>query len=82
MNRVMLGAVDEFFERFLTSTLAYLGLKTTPRDGFVLENFLIKKKVEPKTPIFNVDFQKKCQKIFSENKITAGALGKFFLPSS
>ena len=43
MNRVMVGAVDEFFERFLTSTLAYLGLKTTPRGGFVLEKFFIKK---------------------------------------
>jgi len=29
MNLVKVGAVDEFFERFLTSTLAYLGLKTT-----------------------------------------------------
>ena len=54
----MVWAVDEFFERFLTSTLAYLGLKTTPRGGFVLENFLIKKKVGPKTPIFFIDFPK------------------------
>jgi len=29
MNREMVGAVDDFFERFLTSTLAYLGLETT-----------------------------------------------------
>ena len=29
MNVVMVGAVDEFLERFLTSTLTYLGLKTT-----------------------------------------------------
>ena len=47
MNRVMVGAVDEFFERFLTSTLAYLGLKTTPRGGFVLEKFFIKRKGWP-----------------------------------
>ena len=47
MNRVMVGAVDEFFERFLTSTLAYLGLKTTPRGGFVLEKFSINKEGWP-----------------------------------
>ena len=38
----MVGAVDEFFERFLTSTLAYLGLKHT-RGVFVLEKNFIKK---------------------------------------
>ena len=77
----MVGAVDEFFERFLTSTLAYLGLKTTPRGGFVLEKFSIKKKVGPKTPIFFIDFQK-YNKISWKNEITAEALRKFFLASS
>ena len=43
MNRVILEAVEEFFERFLTLTLEYLRLKTTPRGGYVLEKFLIKK---------------------------------------
>ena len=47
MNREMVGAVEEYFERFLTSTLAYLGLKTTPRGGFVLENFWIEKEGWP-----------------------------------
>ena len=82
MNRVMVGAVDEFFERFLTSTLAYLGLKTTPRGGFVLEKFFIKEEGWPKNAYLKRWFSKKCKKISSENKITAGALGKFFLPWS
>ena len=47
MNRVMVGAVEEFFERFLTLTLEYLRLKTTPRGGFVLEKFFIKKEGWP-----------------------------------
>ena len=81
MNVVIFVAVDEFFERFLTSTLSYLGVKLTPRGEFVLENFFIKRKVRAKTPIFSLVF-KKCQKISSENKITAERLRKFFLPSS
>ena len=43
MNVVIFVAVDEFFERFLTSTLSYLGVKLTPRGEFVLEKFFIKK---------------------------------------
>ena len=43
MNVVIFVAVDEFFERFLTLTLSYLGVKLTPRGEFVLENFFIKK---------------------------------------
>ena len=39
----MVGAVENFFERFLTLTLEYLRLKTTPRGGYVLEKFFIKK---------------------------------------
>ena len=78
MNRVMVGAVDEFFERFLTSTLAYLGLKTTPRGGFVLENFLIKKKVGPKTPIFFIDFQKMPQD-FLKKQNYRGSAAQIFL---
>ena len=58
MNVVIVVAVDEFFERFLTLTLSYLGVKLTPRGEFVLEKFFIKKKVGPKTPIFFIDFQK------------------------
>ena len=54
----MVGAVEEFFERFLTLTLEYLRLKTTPRGGYVLEKFLIKNKVGAKTPIFRLNFQK------------------------
>ena len=46
-NLVMVGAVDEFFERFLTSTLAYLGLKHS-RGVFVLEKNFIKKEGSPK----------------------------------
>ena len=78
MNRVMLGAVDEFFERFLTSTLAYLGLKTTPRGGFVLEKFFIKKKVGPKTPILNVDFQKNARRFFPKTKSPRERSANFF----
>ena len=43
MNVVIVVAVDEFFERFLTSTLSYLGVKLTPRGEFVLDKFFIKK---------------------------------------
>ena len=43
MNVVIVVAVDEFFERFLTLTLSYLGVKLTPRGEFVLEKFLIKR---------------------------------------
>ena len=43
MNVVIVVAIDEFFERFLTSTLSYLGVQLTPRGEFVLEKFFIKK---------------------------------------
>ena len=78
MNRVMVGAVDEFFDRFLTSTLSYLGLKTTPRGGFVLEKFFIKKKVGPKTPILNVDFQKMQEDFFRKQNHRGSARQIFF----
>ena len=43
MNVVIFVAVDEFFEKFLTSNLSYLGVQLTPRGEFVLEKFFIKK---------------------------------------
>ena len=43
MNVVIVVEVDEFFERFLTLTLSYLGVNITPRGEFVLEKFFIKK---------------------------------------
>ena len=46
--------------------------------GYALENFLIKKKVGPKTPIFFIDFQKMPQD-FSKKQNHRGSARQFFL---
>ena len=69
MNRVMVGAVNEFFERFLTSTLSYLGLKTTPRGGFVLEHFWIEKEGWPENAYLLHRFSKNATRFLEKAKL-------------
>ena len=46
--------------------------------GFVLEHFLIKKKVGPKTPIFSIDFRKMRQDFLKKQNHRGSAAQIFF----
>ena len=65
------------FERFLTSTLANLGLITTPRGGYVLENFSIKRRLAQKR-LSSVSIFKKMQQDFLKKQNHRGSARQIF----
>ena len=81
MNIMMIGAVDEFLKCFWPRLWHNKGLKP-PNGWFCLRKFLDRKRRLARKRLSLTLIFKKCQNIFSENKITAGALGKIFLPWS
>ena len=78
----MVGAVEEFFERFLTLTLEYLRLKTTPRGGYVLEKFLIKNENRPENAYLSIEFSKNATRFLEKTKSPRELSANFFLPWS
>ena len=80
MNRVIGGAVEEFFERFLTLTLEYLRLKTTQRGGYVLEKFLIKNENRPENAYLSIEFSKNATRFLEKTKSPRKRRSNFFYP--
>ena len=78
MNVVIFVAVDEFFERFLTLTLSYLGVKLTPRGEFVLEKFFIKKEGSGKNAYLSPRFQKMSEDFFRKQNHRGASAQIFF----
>ena len=76
----MVGAVEEFFERFLTLTLEYLRLKTTPRGGYVLEKFLIKNIARPENAYLSIEFSKNATRFLEKTKSPRELSANFFYP--
>ena len=76
----MIEAVEEFFERFLTLTLEYLRLKTTPRGGYVLEKFLIKKDIRPENAYLSIEFSKNETRFLEKTKSPRELSPNFFYP--
>ena len=66
------------FERFLTSTLANLGLITTPRGGYVLENFSIKRRLAQKRLSSLSIFKKMLQDFLKKQNHRGSARQIFF----
>ena len=78
MNRVMLGAVEEFLDVFLTWTLALYGLKPPQGVVFVLEKFLIRKEGGPENAYLSIEFSKNARRFFEKTKSPRERSANFF----
>ena len=55
-------------------------LKTTPRGGFVLEKFLIRKEGGPENAYLSIEFSKNARRFFEKTKSPRKPCANFFGP--